>query len=165
MRRAGKKYVCLRCGGIIRKGSMYYRGGHTVLANGQKKTYLYCRECIPDREKIFQHSKTKKMYDIVRKKPVFNDELRRMLSSDTIFDYYRVLRKKGYPILRYRYMGRGSGVGCKKDPNYPKKFIIYYMEGEEEQARRRIMQRHPTRRAYKQIFKPLFPKKRSWKYK
>jgi len=84
-----------------------------------------------------------------------------LLSTATISEYYRVLRKKGYPILRYRYIGRGSGVGAKNDPNYPRRFIIYYIEGEEEQAMRRIMQRYPMRRMYMQrIFRPLFPKKR-----
>jgi len=96
----------------------------------------------------------------VKKHPMFNDELRRMLSSDTIFDYYRVLRKKGYPILRYRYIGRGSGVGTKNDPNYPRRFIIYYTVGKEEQARKRIMMKYPMQRMYMQrIFNPLFPKK------
>jgi hypothetical protein len=104
------------------------------------------------------------MFDLVKKQPMFNKELRRLLSSDTISDYYRVLRKKGYPILRYRYIGRGSGVGTKKAPNYPRRFIIYYIEGKEEQARRRIMQRYPMQRMYRyRIFNLLFPKKTSKK--
>jgi len=158
MRRAGNDYVCVKCGKIIRKGEIYYRGGLATLANGQKKRYTYCGKCIPDREKNFQHSRVKKMFDLVKKQPMFNKELRRLLSSDTISDYYRVLRKKGYPILRYRYIGRGSGIGYK-DPNYPKKFIIYYIEGEEEQAYKRIMMRYPMQRMYMQrVFNPLFPK-------
>lgn len=159
LRRAGKNYVCIKCGRIIRKGNMYYRGRSHTLKNGRKKSYLYCRECIPDREKNFQHGRVKKMFDMVKKSPMFNDELRKHLSSNTISEYYRVLRKKGYSILRYRYIGRGSGVGCK-DPNYPRRFIIYYIEGKEEKARRRIMMRYPMQRMYmRRIFNPLFPKK------
>ena len=160
LRRAGKDYVCIRCGGIIRKGEIYYRGGSPTLKNGQRKSYLYCRRCMPDMEKNFQHSRVKKMFDLVKKRPMFNEELRGLLSSDTISEYYRVLRKKGYPVLRYRYIGRGSGVGTKNDPNYPRRFIIYYMEGKEEEARKRIMTKYPMRRMYMQrIFNPLFPKK------
>jgi len=159
LRRAGKKYVCVRCGRIIHAGEKFYYGGPKILADGQKKNYLYCRRCMPDMEKNFQHSRVKKMFDMVKKHPMFNDELRHLLSTATISEYYRVLRKKGYPILRYRYIGRGSGVGVKKDSNYPRRFIIYYMEGEEEQARRRIMMKYPMRRMYMQrIFNPLFPK-------
>ncbi len=158
IRKAGKDYVCIRCGKTIRKGEMYYCGGSPILKNGRKKRYLYCKKCIPDKEKNFQHSKTKKMYDLVKKHPRFNKELRKMLSSDAIVQYYRVLRKKGYPILRYRYMGRGAGAGTKKDPNYPSRFIIYYMEGEEEQARGRMMIRYPMQRMYR-VFSPLSPQK------
>lgn len=164
MRRAGKNYVCVKCGRTIKKGAEYYRGGSPTLKNGRKKQYLYCSECSPDREKNFQGSRTKKMYEYVKIKSRFNDELRHLLSSNSISEYYRTLKKKGFPILRYRYIGRGSAVGTKKDPNYPRRFIIYYIEGEEEEARRRIMQRYPMQRRYMQrIFNPLFPKRKNAK--
>lgn len=141
---------------------------------GMPDNYIYClmkyygfssphkRVMKPDRLRV----PITEIVALIKEHPVFIDELREKYKNRPIYPRSLRRRLKAYGILSFYYPGKGSGIGRRGRTERPRRFLIFYVNGQEPLAWERINNRYDLgNNKWREIGIPLLGRKNAIAYR